>query len=131
MRSVARAGSGLQASSLMLGADIGDLDDGKEVDVHFSGGGFDRTLKGVVRQPTSEKGLSGVVLEVDNDDPLWRALTEGRDWTMGCLVFSRRRFRPMAARTPSSNSCRPARAAPKPWRLTEMMPQTGPLQVTQ
>jgi hypothetical protein len=72
----ARSGSGLQASSLMLGADIGDLDDGKEVDVHFSGGGFDRTLKGVVHQPTSEEGLSGVVLEVDNDDPLWRALTE-------------------------------------------------------
>lgn len=74
----ARSGSGLQASSLMLGADIGGLEDGKEVDVHFSGGGFDRTLKGVVRQPASEEGLSGVVLEVDNDDPLWRALTEGR-----------------------------------------------------
>ena len=74
----ARSGSGLQASSLMLGSDIGALDDGKEVDVHFSGGGFDRTLKGVVRQPTSEEGLSGVVLEVDNDDPLWRALTEGQ-----------------------------------------------------
>jgi len=52
----ARSGSGLQASSLMLGADIGDLEDGKEVDVHFSGGGFDRTRKGVVRQPTSEEG---------------------------------------------------------------------------
>ena len=74
----ARSGSGLQASSLMLGADIGALDDGKEVDVHFSGDGFDRTLKGVVHQPTSEEGLSGVVLEVENDDPLWGALTEGQ-----------------------------------------------------
>jgi len=79
----ARSGSGLQASSLMLGADIGDLDDGKEVDVHFSGGGFDRTLKGVVHQPTSEEGLSGVVLEVDNDDPLWRALTESQGLDYG------------------------------------------------
>ncbi len=74
----ARSGSGLQASSLMLGADIGALDDGKEVDVHFSGDGFDRTLKGVVHQQTSEEGLSGVVLEVENDDPLWGALTAGQ-----------------------------------------------------
>jgi hypothetical protein len=73
----ARSGSGLQASSLTLGADIGALDDGKEVDVHFSGDGFDRTLKAVV-QPTSEEGLSGVVLDVDNEDPLWGALTKGQ-----------------------------------------------------
>jgi hypothetical protein len=73
----ARSGSGLQASSLMLGADIGALEDGKEVDVHFSGNGFDRALKGAVHLPTGEEGLSGVVLEVDNDDPLWGALTEG------------------------------------------------------
>ena len=53
------------------------LEDGKEVDVHFSGNGFDRTLKGAVHQPTGEEGLSGVVLEVDNDDPLWGALTKG------------------------------------------------------
>jgi hypothetical protein len=40
----------------MLGADIGALDDGKEVDVHFSGNGFDRTLKGVVHQQDERGG---------------------------------------------------------------------------
>jgi hypothetical protein len=68
----ARSGSGLQASSGMLGADIGDLEDGKEVDVHFSGDGFDRTLKGIVHQPTVKEGLGGFVLDVDNDDPFGR-----------------------------------------------------------
>jgi hypothetical protein len=57
----ARTGSGLQASSLMLGADIGDLDDGKEADVHFSGGGFDRTLKGVWRALTERQALDYAV----------------------------------------------------------------------
>jgi hypothetical protein len=52
----ARSGSGMQASSVTLGADIGDLEDGKEVDVHFSGDGFDHMLKGIVHQPTDPFG---------------------------------------------------------------------------
>jgi len=72
----ARAGSGLDAASLTLGADIGKLKDGQQVKLRFSGGGFDHSVPGTVTGAGAEVGITGVQLDVANDDPLWQALTE-------------------------------------------------------
>jgi len=64
-------------SGMTFGADIGSaLKDGAQVDLHFTGGGFDRVLKGSVRRPSAEEGIVGVQLEIEHSDPLWQALLE-------------------------------------------------------
>lgn len=63
-------------SSITLGADAGDLENGKQVDVRFSGGGFDHVLQGQIHRAAGGEVLSGVRLTIDNQDPLWRAMTE-------------------------------------------------------
>jgi len=72
----ARASTGVDAASLTLGADIGKLKDGAQVTLRFSGGGFDHSVPGTVTGADAEVGISGVQLDVANDDPLWQALTE-------------------------------------------------------
>ena len=59
-----------------FGADIGDLENGKDTELRLSGGGFDHTLKGKIIRATGEEGLNGVEVDVGGDDPVWRAFAE-------------------------------------------------------
>jgi hypothetical protein len=67
---------GANFSIVTFGADIGDLENGKDTDLRISGGGFDHALKGKIFRATGEEGLSGVQVDIANDDPLWRAFAE-------------------------------------------------------
>ena len=71
----ARPSTGVKFSSMTFGADIGDLANGADAELRFSGGGFEQTLKGhVVR--VQEEGLSGVNLDLEHGDALWTAFAE-------------------------------------------------------
>ena len=70
------ASSGAKFSSVTFGADIGDLENGKDTELRVSGGGFDHALKGQIFRATGEEGLSGVHVDVENDNPLWQAFAE-------------------------------------------------------
>ena len=67
---------GANFSIVTFGADIGDLENGKNTDLRVSGGGFDHALKGKIFRATGEEGVSGVQVDIGNDDPLWRAFAE-------------------------------------------------------
>ncbi len=73
---VCDASQSTPAASVTFGADIGNLDTGKDTDLRFSGGGFDYALKGQISHPASEEGLTGVHAEIAQDDPLWNAFAE-------------------------------------------------------
>jgi hypothetical protein len=64
------------SASVIFGADIGNLETGKDTDLRFSGGGFDYALKGQISRPTGEEGLSGVHADIAADDSLWSAFAE-------------------------------------------------------
>jgi hypothetical protein len=70
------SGAGAKASSITFGTDIGDLENGKEVTLRFSGGGFDHALPGQIHRASGEEGLSGVLVAVEHGDPLWTAMDE-------------------------------------------------------
>jgi len=63
-------------STVTFGADIGDLENGKDAELRLSGGGFDHALKGKIVRATGEEGVNGVEVDIGNDDPLWRAFAE-------------------------------------------------------
>ena len=64
-------------ASLTFGADLGkDMKPNDPVDLRFSGGGFERTVKGTVHLPQAEEGIAGVHLDLEHDDPLWQAFLE-------------------------------------------------------
>ena len=67
---------GANFSIVTFGADIGDLENGKDTELRVSGGGFDHALKGKIFRATGEEGVSGVQVDIGNDDPLWRAFAE-------------------------------------------------------
>ena len=67
---------GANFSIITFGADIGDLESGKDTELRMSGGGFDHVLKGKIIRATGEEGLNGVEADIGNDDPLWRAFAE-------------------------------------------------------
>ncbi len=67
---------GANFSIVTFGADIGDLENGKDAELRLSGGGFDHALKGKIFRATGEEGVSGVQVDIANDDPLWRAFAE-------------------------------------------------------
>jgi hypothetical protein len=69
------AGKGKPAS-FVFGADIGKLENNKDVELRFSDGGFDHALKAKTHHPEGERDLSGVEVEIANDDPLWAAMDE-------------------------------------------------------
>ena len=69
------ASPGAPFSNVTFGGDIGDLESGKDVELRFSGGGFDHVLKGKIQRATGE-GLSGVLVPVEAGDPLWTAMAE-------------------------------------------------------
>jgi hypothetical protein len=62
-------------SNVTFGSDIGDLESGKDVELRFSGGGFDHIVKGKIERATGE-GISGVLVPLESDDPLWTAMAE-------------------------------------------------------
>jgi hypothetical protein len=68
--------TGVKFSSVTFSADIGDLENGKDTELRFSGGGFDHALKGQIYRATGEEGLSGVHVDIEHDDPLWGAMAE-------------------------------------------------------
>ena len=68
--------TGAAFSSVTFGAASGDLKDGTETELRFSGGGFDHVLKGTIHRPSGEEGISGVHVDIKHDDPLWQALQE-------------------------------------------------------
>lgn len=73
---VESASTGGKFSSVTFGADIGDLENGKDTELRVSGGGFDHALKGKIFRATGEEGVSGVQVDIGNDDPLWRAFAD-------------------------------------------------------
>ena len=72
----ATSGTSANFSSVTFGADVGKLENGKQVDLRFSGGGFDHVLQGQVHRAAGEEGLSGVNLAIGAEDPLWRAMAD-------------------------------------------------------
>lgn len=67
-----RHSTGAKLSSVTFSADIGDLANGKDADLRFSGGGVEQTLHGNIERSEGE-GISGVHLDIAHDDPLWTA----------------------------------------------------------
>ena len=72
----ANSGTGANFSSVTFGTDVGKLENGKQVDLRFSGGGFDHVLQGQVHRAEGEEGQSGVKLAIGPEDPLWRAMAD-------------------------------------------------------
>jgi von Hippel-Lindau disease tumor suppressor protein len=72
---VCDAGTNARVSSLTFGADTGDLANGAETQLRFSGGGFEQTHDGHIVRAEGE-GLNGVQLDLKNDDPLWDAFAD-------------------------------------------------------
>jgi hypothetical protein len=72
----AAPGTSAKFSILTFGADIGGLEANKDVELRFSGGGFDHALKGQIHRAAGEEDLSGVQVDVEHDDPLWQAMAE-------------------------------------------------------
>jgi hypothetical protein len=68
--------TGAKYSSVTFGADTGKLQEGSQVDLHFTGGGFDHVMKGAVYGTQAEVGVAGVHLDIEHNDPLWQALQE-------------------------------------------------------
>ena len=75
---------GANFSIVTFGADIGDLQNDKDTELRVSGGGFDHALKGKIFRATGEEGVSGVQVDIGNDDPLWRAFAEKDSSTIWC-----------------------------------------------
>jgi len=71
----ARPSTSARFSSLTFGADTGDLANGADAKLRFSGGGFEQTLQGHIVRAEGE-GLNGVQLDIENDDPLWSAFAD-------------------------------------------------------
>jgi hypothetical protein len=69
-------GVAANSASVTFGTDIGSLKEGAGVDLRFSGGGVEHTLHGTVRGVKAEVGVTGVQVDVANDDPLWKLLGE-------------------------------------------------------
>jgi hypothetical protein len=63
-------------SGVTFGADTGNLKEGADVDLRFSGSGFDHVMRGSVHGTQAEVGISGVRLEIEHNDPLWDAMLE-------------------------------------------------------
>ncbi len=72
----ARSGTGVSSASLIFGADIGNLSEGATVNLRFTGGGFNHFISGSVHGANAERNITGVRLDVRNDDRLWAALME-------------------------------------------------------
>jgi hypothetical protein len=72
----AGASTSVTFSSVTFGADIGDLETGKDIELRVSGGGFDHALKGQIHRATGEEGLNGVLVDIGHDDPMWGAMNE-------------------------------------------------------
>lgn len=66
--------TGAKYASVTFGADTGDLKEGEEVELRFTGGGFDHAMRGSVYGTQAEFGVSGVHVDIAHDDPLWQAL---------------------------------------------------------
>jgi hypothetical protein len=120
------ASPGAPFSNVTLATDIGDLESGKDVELRFSGGGFDHVLKGKIQRATGE-GISGVLVPVEADDPLWTAMAEkasldylvpgykaatldfdrGKsaipEFVQACRNFANADFSPQPARSPGSS----------------------------
>jgi hypothetical protein len=71
----ARPSTNAQFANLTFAADIGGLTNGADAALRFSGGGFEQTLEGLIQRAEGE-GLSGVNLDIKNDDQLWAAFAE-------------------------------------------------------
>ena len=71
----ARPSTSAQFASVTFGANIGNLANGEDTSLRFSGGGFEQTLSGQIVRAEGE-GLNGVQLDIKNDDSLWSAFTE-------------------------------------------------------
>jgi hypothetical protein len=73
-----KGASGISAnlSALTFGADVGQLENGKDADLRFSGGGVEYTAKGHVKRAQGDEGLTGVALLIEHSDPLWTLLTD-------------------------------------------------------
>ena len=71
----ARPSTGAKFSSVTFGTDIGDLANGADADLRFSGGGIEQTLHGNIQRAEGE-GVSGVHLDVANDDPIWTVFAD-------------------------------------------------------
>ncbi|MGE3625809.1 MAG: peptidoglycan-binding protein [Hyphomicrobiales bacterium] len=84
----ARSGTGAKTASLILGADIGDRKNGDSVSLRFSGDGFDHLATGTIHGVGAEVGITGVHLDIGNDDPLWSVLTRAQ--SVSYLVPGRR-----------------------------------------
>jgi len=63
-------------SAVTFGADVGDLKDGSPVELRFLGGGYHYALKGEVYGTEAEEGVSGVLVRLDHENPLWKAFRE-------------------------------------------------------
>lgn len=72
----ARSSTSVRSANLILGADVGKLVDGANVNVRFTGGGFNHFVNGSVYGTKLEEGITGILLDVSVNDRLWKALSE-------------------------------------------------------
>ena len=69
--------------NLLIAADVSGLEDGEEVFIGFRAAGFSQSLKAHVTGANAEEGITGVVLPVNLDEPLWNALTQHTSMSYG------------------------------------------------
>ena len=69
--------------NLLIATDVNGLEDGEEVLVGFRAAGFSQSLKAHVTGIAAEQGITGVVLPVSIDEPLWNALTQQTSMSYG------------------------------------------------
>ncbi len=67
---------GAASVRLTLGADITGMPANKEVNVQFSGGGFNYVHTGEVHKASGETGINGVDVDAEVGDPLWTAMAQ-------------------------------------------------------
>lgn len=69
----ARGSTADTTSTIILGADTGNLKNGDSIKIRFSGGGKEREIDGeVIGVDNTEEAISGAVIRPKNDDTLWQ-----------------------------------------------------------
>ena len=82
-RAQCRAGAGSMLVHVEFSYHTGALARGTTVDLAISTAQFNRTVKGRIKGPDTEEGISGVTIDIPLKNPFWQALASGRTMQYG------------------------------------------------
>ncbi len=72
------AGTSARIATAILGYPVDGMENGSAADVELSAGSYRGTLRGEVYGARLDEGVSGLILRIDLDDPVWEALARFR-----------------------------------------------------